>query len=181
MYYILVILVLICILSTKESSYTLYNVKSTIDNKLYLVERTNDKLYDIEKANLFSKVKLKIEILIKSLSTSDERRKFLESKTIKLEERDNKKYIGYTINKGDKIGLCIDDDENTLFFVVLHELAHVVTKSYGHDEKFWKNFEFLIKQSIKLNIYDYKNYNKKSINYCNKDIKYTPHIITKNK
>ena len=118
---------------------------------------------------------------IKSLSISDERRRLLETKTINLQERDNNIHIGYTINKGDKIGLCIDDDENTLFFVVLHELAHVITRSYGHDDKFWKNFEFLIKQAVKLNIYDYQNYNKTSINYCNKDITYTPHIQDKNK
>ena len=179
MYYLIVILLLIYILNLK-TTYKLYNQTSSIDNEIYLVRKTDDKLYDIEKANMLAKVKLKIEILIKSLSRSDERRKLLENKRIKLEERENDKHIGYTINKGDKIGLCINDDENTLFFVVLHELAHVITQSYGHDEKFWSNFEFLIKQSIKLNIYDYKNYNKNSINYCDKDITYTPYIENKN-
>ena len=179
MYYLIIVFVLIYFINQTKKSYKLYNVQSKIDNELYLIEKTNDQMYDIEKANILAKIKIKIEILIKSLSTSDERRKLLETKSINLQERDNDKHIGYTINKGDKIGLCIDDDENTLFFVVLHELAHVITKSYGHDEKFWENFEFLIKQSVKLNIYDYKNYNKKSTNYCDKDITYTPYIIVK--
>jgi len=179
MYYLIVFLVLIYIIHTTKTSYKLYNVQSTVDNELYLVEKTNNQLYDIEKADILAKVNDKINILIKSLSTSDERRKLLESKNIKLQERDTDKHIGYTINKGDKIGLCIDDNENTLFFIVLHELAHVITKSYGHDDIFWKNFEFLIKQSIKINIYNYKNYNKNSTNYCDKEITYTPHIKNK--
>lgn len=176
MYYIIVILLLIYILNIKKQDSKLYNVISTIDNEQYLVEKTNDNLYDIKKADMLANVKLKIEILIQSLSSSDERKKLLESKKIKLQERDNRSNIGYTINKGDKIGLCITDDANTLFFVVLHELGHVITKSYGHDESFWKNFEFLIKAAVKLNIYDYKNYNKNPISYCNNDITYTPHL-----
>lgn len=179
MNYIVFIIILIIILSRNTQKNKLYTVISTIDNESYLVEKTNDKVYDLKKADMLAKIKNKIEILIKSLSTSDERRKLLESKQIQLQERDTKSHIGYTVNKGEKIGLCIEDDENTLFFVVLHELAHVITKSYGHDETFWKNFEFLIKQSIKINIYDYKNYNKNPSNYCNKEILYTPHIKNK--
>lgn len=180
MYYLIIILLLIYILNLR-TTYELYNVKSTIDDELYLVKRTSDEMNDINRADILAKIKQKIEILIKSLSISDERRKLLETKSIKLEERDNNKHIGYTINKGDKIGICIDEDENSLFFVILHELAHVITKSYGHDETFWNNFEFLIKQSVKLNIYNYKNYNKNPVNYCDKDITYTPHIENKNK
>ena len=180
MYYLIVILVIIYILiKTKTTKNILHEVVSSVDNEFYLIEKTNDRLYDIKKADILAKVKLKINVLIKSLSSTDERRKLLENKSIKLQERDNNNNIGYTINKGDNIGLCIDDDENTLFFIVLHELAHVITKSYGHDEMFWKNFEFLIKQAVKIKIYDYKNYNKNPINYCNKDITYTPHIKNK--
>ena len=179
-YLIIIALLLYVFIKNKKSYNKLYEVTSSIDNKAYLIEKTDDELYDIEKADMLAKIQIKIDVLTTSLSRTDERRKILENKPIKLQERDNDKNIGYTINKGDSIGLCIDDDENTLFFIVLHELAHVITKSYGHDDLFWKNFEFLIKESIKLNIYDYKSYNKNPTNYCKKDITYTPHIITKN-
>ena len=176
MYYLILILFLVYVYSyVAKDKYKLYKVQSTIDKKMYLVEKSNNEIYDIEKANILANTKLKIDILIKSLSISDERRILMENKSLNLQERDNNNHIGYTINKGDSIGLCIDDDENTLFFVVLHELSHVITKTYGHDEKFWNNFKFLIQQAVKLNIYDYKNYNKKSANYCKKDITYTPY------
>ena len=75
MYYLIVFLVLIYIIHTTKTSYKLYNVQSTVDNELYLVEKTNNQLYDIEKADILAKVNDKINILIKSLSTSDGRRK----------------------------------------------------------------------------------------------------------
>ena len=52
----------------------------------------------------------------------------------------------YTINKGSYIGLCLENkDINTLFFVLLHELAHVGTKSVGHTQEFLEFFRFLLK------------------------------------
>jgi hypothetical protein len=54
-------------------------------------------------------------------------------------------------------------------------LSHVVTKEYGHTDKFWDNFSILIKKSVELGLYEYKNYNEKPVNYCNKDITYTPY------
>ena len=35
-------------------------------------------------------------------------------------------------------------DENTLTFVALHELSHIMTKSIGHTEEFWSNFKFML-------------------------------------
>jgi hypothetical protein len=150
-------------------------VSSIVDNEKYLIKKEENIKTQIDKADKLARVNNKIQILIRSLSTSDERRKMLEEAPLKIQERKDTKEIGYTINKGEKIGLCLDDDENTLFFVVLHELSHVITKEYGHTDKFWKNFEFMIKQAVKLGVYDYKDYNKNPINYCNYKISYTPH------
>ena len=52
------------------------------------------------------------------------------------------KYTSYSVNKGEKIVLCLRSrdgkdrliDENTLTFVSIHELAHIMTKSVGHTE-----------------------------------------------
>ena len=38
-------------------------------------------------------------------------------------------------------------DENTLTFVALHELSHVMTVSVGHKQEFWDNFKFILKES----------------------------------
>ena len=58
----------------------------------------------------------------------------------------------YSENKGEKIAFCLNTtkdgnkliDINTLTFVAIHELSHIMTKSIGHEPEFWKNFKFSI-------------------------------------
>ena len=58
------------------------------------------------------------------------------------------KSAAYTINKGNGgIFLCCLTNgklksENDSFFVILHELAHVMSDSYGHGNEFKTNFDF---------------------------------------
>lgn len=61
--------------------------------------------------------------------------------------------VGYNINKGGEIGLCLDGTPNDMFHVLIHELAHTVTKTYAHDEEFWNNYNQLKEMCMKLNIY----------------------------
>ena len=70
-------------------------------------------------------------------------------------------------------------DINTLTFVALHELAHVMTKSVGHTEEFWDNFSYLLKNSIKIGIYKYQNFKKKPVKYCGIKITDTPYQLDK--
>jgi predicted metal-dependent hydrolase len=51
--------------------------------------------------------------------------------------------IGYNVNKGYEIGLCIDGEANEMFHVLIHELAHSVTSAYSHDTEFWANYKKL--------------------------------------
>lgn len=87
------------------------------------------------------------------------------------------KYGGITLQEGDSsytenkrvISLCTVNpntgehyDMNTIMYVALHELAHVVTPKYDkngnlHDEHsaaFKKNFALLLKRATKLRIYN---------------------------
>ena len=66
----------------------------------------------------------------------------------------------YTENKS-LITLCLKDpktgehyDMNTIMYVALHELAHMVSKSYGHNDEFKKNFTELLKRGAKIGVYD---------------------------
>ena len=43
---------------------------------------------------------------------------------------------------------------NTLMYVALHELAHVVNSTHGHDDEFKKNFAKLLERATQLGIYD---------------------------
>jgi len=68
---------------------------------------------------------------------------------------------GYTINKGDRIGVCLKDVNSELnsdimdqlYFVVLHELAHVCTVSWGHTPEFWENFRNLREHAIDAGVW----------------------------
>jgi hypothetical protein len=62
--------------------------------------------------------------------------------------------IGYNVNKGCEIGLCIDGTPNQIFHVLIHELAHSTVEVYSHDYEFWKNFEKLKQLCIDLDIYE---------------------------
>ena len=62
--------------------------------------------------------------------------------------------IGYNVNKGCEIGLCIDGTPNQIFHVLIHELAHSTVKVYSHDSEFWENFEKLRQVCINLGIYE---------------------------
>jgi hypothetical protein len=65
----------------------------------------------------------------------------------------------YTINKN-KVYLCILDENeeyyniNSLMYVLLHELSHVLCKEIGHTEMFHEIFQELLIQATTDGIYD---------------------------
>ena len=56
----------------------------------------------------------------------------------------NSQYTAYSENKGEKLAFCLTKqkdgsnliDVNTLTFVALHEVSHIMTKSIGHTDEF---------------------------------------------
>ena len=93
------------------------------------------------------------------------------------------KYTAYSENKGEKLAFCTTTtkqgskliDENTLTFVAVHELGHVMTESVGHTKEFWQNFKFLLKNAVKIGIYKPVDYKKKPKNYCGMKITDNPY------
>lgn len=72
--------------------------------------------------------------------------------------------VAYTKNKGEVIALCVDNDDiNVLFYVTIHELAHVMTKKRGHPKEFWDNMKFLMKVATENGILMLPQSNSK---YC---------------
>lgn len=65
-------------------------------------------------------------------------------------------------------------DINTLMFVVLHELAHMANKSWGHAVDFWVLFKFLLLNGVEADIYKPVDYKKYPINYCGLWLHYNP-------
>jgi hypothetical protein len=89
----------------------------------------------------------------------------------------------YSENKGEKIAFCLNKtkegdrliDINTLTFVALHELSHIMTSSVGHKQEFWQNFKFLLENAKAANIYQPEDYKKKPQEYCGMKITDNPY------
>jgi hypothetical protein len=78
----------------------------------------------------------------------------------------------FTENKK-KIFLCVKKPNkdyykyNTIMYIALHELAHVLTKKYDidtHGEEFHKSFNELIKRAKEVGVYDETN--ELDYDYC---------------
>ena len=65
--------------------------------------------------------------------------------------------------------------KNTILFVALHELSHLMTETFGHGEDFWRNFRFILKVAIDKNIYKRVDFNNDPQKYCGMEITDTPY------
>jgi len=79
-----------------------------------------------------------------------------EYSEIPLREGDS----AYTENKS-VITLCLKNPEtgkyydmNTLMYVALHELAHIISKTHGHNKEFRENFAQLLRKGAEFGIYN---------------------------
>lgn len=89
----------------------------------------------------------------------------------------------YSENKGEKLAFCLNKtkngtkliDINTLTFVALHELSHIATKSIGHNQDFWENFKWVLKNAKEAGIYSPVDYKKYPEEYCGMSINDNPY------
>jgi hypothetical protein len=85
-----------------------------------------------------------------------------------------------TVDKTD-VYICLKDesgrlyDDNTATFVLIHELAHLASSEYGHDEAFWKNNKFLLHAGHACGIYAYQKYEQRPVSYCGQRISGNPY------
>ena len=163
-----------------NSNYPLVTIKSTVDNRSYTVRDMPDKQ---RACDLMASVRKKIEKLYNSM-----KEKFPDKPQVKqwlsnfqpnpdrfAESTPDAEHTSYSVNKGEKIHLCLRQregpnetlvDENVMVFVALHEMAHVITPSLGHDPDFWNNFGWLLKQAEALGIYKYQDFKAQPVSYC---------------
>ena len=171
-----------------NSQFPLVDVKSTEDGRSYRVRDMPDKQ---EAANLLARVRLKISALYNSLSS-----KFPDKPQIRqwvqnfqpsaerfMESTPDAEHTSYSINKGEKIHLCLRQregenetlvEENVMTFVALHEMAHTITPTLGHGPDFWNNFGWLLKQAEAQGIYKYQDFKAHPVSYCGLHITDSP-------
>ena len=181
---------MICILSVffymNFVRQKLYLEKIRADNGTeYLVRNLPDKL---EAANKLGKISDSLKNLVNSLGDSSSEK----SASIKqLKDSFNPKqitenipgsmYVAYSVNKGEELSLCIREkdtenfiDENTIIFVAIHELSHIMTHETGHTPLFWDNMKYLLEKASSQGIYMPIDYSQSPVKYCGMDINSTP-------
>jgi len=68
-------------------------------------------------------------------------------------------------------------DINTVMFVVLHELAHMMNNDWGHKQHFWDLFSFLLHNAEEAGIYYPVDYSQTPLNYCGINIRHNPYYM----
>lgn len=85
------------------------------------------------------------------------------------------------------ISLCVRradgtlEPENTSMFVLLHELGHVATDTYGHRREFWANMRFLLELAEAAGSYVYEDFDSDTISYCGTLLRDSPLTCVKNR
>jgi hypothetical protein len=101
-----------------------------------------------------------------------------------IEEAPNDDGSSYTINKGDLVALCLRHkhndhpfhDNNTLLFVIIHEMSHIASISEGHNSEFVTNFKWLLNEAKLLGYYDPVDYRKSPMTYCGVKVTNNPYF-----
>ena len=184
-------IIVICLKVYFESdTYNLKCIIATADGNRYCV-RNREKLN--EAANLLASVTNKCKQLVnymKETHPNDTRVKKLVAgfnpKSIS-ETLPTSELTAYSENKGEKIAFCLNTtkngdtliDINTLTFVAIHELSHIMTTTIGHKQEFWQNFKFLLENAKESNIYIPVDYKKQSTEYCGLTINDNPYYDLK--
>jgi hypothetical protein len=164
---------------TRKALFDMSYVKSTVDDNSYLVRNLPDKL---EAANRLAEVRSRILRLMTHFKQSktdnqialDILKNFDADPTRFSESTPDSSYTSFTLNKGEKIHVCLRQknssqdlvDVNVLTFVTLHEVGHIGTREIGHTPLFWNNFAWILKQAEELGIYEFQNFAEQPVPYC---------------
>ena len=159
-------------------------VKSNIDDRYYLVRKLHDRQ---EAADYLADVNKTLQKLVRHMmamypNDPDVLQLYRNYNPEAISEGSPESgYTSYSVNKGEKIILCIRQtdnsfvDKNVILYVAIHELGHIMTKDVGHTDRFWSNFRRLLKEAMGLGLYSKVNFNNKPEDYCG--IKITTSVV----
>ena len=181
-FFFLSVIIIFMIVQRIHKNKDILQITSKIDGREYIVRKLPD---GREAAERLANINKKVLLLIGSLKEEDREGISMLKNNFnpdRLSETGlGAKYTSYSVNKGEEIAICVRQpdntfiDDNTVMFVVIHELAHVMTKSVGHTQEFWDNMAYLLERGEELKIYVPKNYRETPVDYCGMEINTTPH------
>ena len=186
-YIFLAFILLLCLRIYYESdAFNLKCIISSKDGNRYCVR---DRLKLELAADLLAEVTGKCKDMVSYMQKThpdDERTKRLVDgfNPTKINETlPTSELTAYSENKGEKLAFCLNTTKNgdklidieTLTFVALHELSHIMTKSVGHKQEFWQNFKFLLENAKDAGVYYPVDYKKEPRQYCGMKINDNPY------
>jgi len=171
---------------SESDAFNLKCIISDVDGERYCVrERSTMQLAADLLANVTQKMKDLVEYTAKKFPDDDRVHRLVQkfNPTKISETLPTSEYTAYSENKGEKLAFCLNKqkngskliDINTLTFVAIHEMAHIMTVSEGHKQEFWQNFKFLLEQAKAANIYQPIDYKNNPEPYCGMEINDNPY------
>lgn len=173
-------------------NYPIVPVRSQVDGLSYNVRDMPDKQ---AAADLLARVRMLMKKLYLHLESSFPDKpqvqrlvqNFKPDPERLLESTPDQEHTSFSVNKGQKVHLCLRQraggnetlvDENVMIFVALHEMAHMITQSIGHEPEFWNNFGWLLREAERIGVYKYQDFKSHPVAYCGVQItdqpKYDP-------
>jgi hypothetical protein len=169
------------------SSYPTVKVRSRIDGQEYRVRDLPDKQ---SAADMLARLRLNLSTLTDSLSQTFPHKKqvqrlvqnFRADPNRFFESTPDAEHTSYSVNKGESVHFCLRQrdsseqlvDSNVMMFVALHEMAHMITESIGHEPEFWNNFGWLLREAESRNLYKPTDFKSQPVTYCGVQITDAP-------
>jgi len=176
--FVLFVLVAIGLIYIKKHYAEVEYITSKVDGKKYLVLSLPDKQEAADTLARLNQDMLKlIEHLVEKFPDNPAVKRLknnYDSNNIS-EGSPYSGYTSYTVNKGQKLVLCIRQkdttkklikDRNLLRYVVFHEAGHYASKGIGHNKEFWKNFKFILNEAVEIGLYKKVDYKDNPQPYC---------------
>jgi len=174
---VLIIVVIFVFFYLKKYFNEVIYVKSSVDNRTYLVQKLSGSK---QAANMLADINADLTRLITHLLA-----KYPDDEDIKrLYENYNPEsisegspdsgYTSYSVNKGEKLVLCLrqkDDvkafvDKNIVIYVAIHELGHIMTNEVGHTDGYWKLFKRILLEAVSIGVYTKIDFAAHPVEYC---------------
>ncbi len=161
------------------------HVLSTVDNDYYLVRNDQHKQ---KAADTLATIKKEMKRLVfyideKCKKNKDkemlDNKKYVDTIINRIDDVDfkesghNSRFTSYSVNKGEEVVFCLRSkingdfhDMNEIYYVAIHEIAHIGCPEVGHTKLFEHINLYLLKQAQDLGLYMYKDYDSYPLEYC---------------
>jgi hypothetical protein len=161
-------------------------VQSSVDSRRYIVRNLPDRQEAADMiGSIVKDLSRLVEYMYKLYPADPDVRRLVRnfSPDSVSESAPNDLYTSYSVNKGERIVLCLRSRDakqemqprNVLMYVAIHELAHLMTAEVGHVDTFWENDKRLLEHAIRLGIYEKQDFAAAPVKYCG--IKITTSVV----